>query len=85
MPWFLTAVDQWRRQNGDKLTRARAICSWHGWRCLTEERKVEFGERIRSGMARAKDKGTKSGKPIGRPPVPLEIQANLRADNVQHE
>ena len=39
---FLVAVDRWReRQNGDKLTRAQQLCSWHGWRCWTEERKVK--------------------------------------------
>jgi DNA invertase Pin-like site-specific DNA recombinase len=32
-------------------------------------------ERIMAGIARARDKGTKSGKPIGRPRVPARIEA----------
>jgi short-subunit dehydrogenase len=34
-------------------------------------------ERIMAGIARARDKGTKSGKPIGRPCVPATIEAAI--------
>ncbi len=43
-------------------------------------------ERVRSGMAKAKAKGTKSGRPIGRPGVPqktrLEIRQTYKAGGV---
>jgi DNA invertase Pin-like site-specific DNA recombinase len=35
-------------------------------------------ERIFAGMARAKEKGTKSGKAIGRPPVKPGVRAAIR-------
>ena len=35
-------------------------------------------ERVLSGMARAKERGTKSGKPIGRPSVPPAVQEAIR-------
>ena len=35
-------------------------------------------ERVRSGMARAKEKGTKSGKSIGRPKLAEPIRAQIR-------
>src|SRR5215510_443603 len=34
-------------------------------------------ERIMAGIARARDKGTKSGKPIGRPRIPANIEAAI--------
>ena len=36
-------------------------------------------ERVRAGMARAKERGTKSGKPIGRPAIAPERRAAIRA------
>jgi DNA invertase Pin-like site-specific DNA recombinase len=36
-------------------------------------------ERVLSGMARARATGTKSGKPIGRPAVPAEVNERIRA------
>jgi DNA invertase Pin-like site-specific DNA recombinase len=35
-------------------------------------------ERVRSGMAKAKVSGTKSGKPIGRPPIPDHVRQGVR-------
>jgi DNA invertase Pin-like site-specific DNA recombinase len=35
-------------------------------------------ERVRAGMARAKAKGTKSGKAIGRPTVSTETEKKIR-------
>jgi DNA invertase Pin-like site-specific DNA recombinase len=34
-------------------------------------------ERIMAGIARARDKGTKSGKPIGRPRIPASIESAI--------
>jgi DNA invertase Pin-like site-specific DNA recombinase len=36
-------------------------------------------ERVRSGMARARERGTKSGKAIGRPRIAAPIRARIRA------
>src|SRR5262249_36645922 len=36
-------------------------------------------ERVRCGMARAREKGTRSGKPIGRPPVSEATKAKIIA------
>lgn len=35
-------------------------------------------ERVRSGMARAKAKGTKLGNPIGRPSAPGAVEDQIR-------
>ena len=40
-------------------------------------------ERVRSGMARAKAKGTKSGKPIGRPQVAQAVEDRVRELSAQ--
>jgi DNA invertase Pin-like site-specific DNA recombinase len=36
-------------------------------------------EQVKSGIERAKRTGTKSGRPIGRPKVSLEIERKVRA------
>ena len=36
-------------------------------------------ERVRSGMARARERGTKSGKAIGRPRIPAPARAQIHA------
>lgn len=37
-------------------------------------------ERVRSGLAKARAKGTKSGRPIGRPRIPQRTLQQIRAD-----
>jgi DNA invertase Pin-like site-specific DNA recombinase len=36
-------------------------------------------ERVRSGLAKAKAKGTKSGRPIGRPSIPLRKRQEIKS------
>jgi len=36
-------------------------------------------ERIRAGIARARQKGTRRGKPFGRPRIPAKKEAAVRA------
>ena len=36
-------------------------------------------ERVRSGMARARERDTKSGKAIGRPWIPAPVRAKIHA------
>ena len=35
-------------------------------------------ERVKSGMARAKEKGTKSGRAIGRPKIPSPVREQIK-------
>ena len=44
---------------------------------LAKVESQKIGERTRAGMARAKVKGTKSGKPIGRPALDPAIQRKI--------
>ena len=37
-------------------------------------------ERVRAGLARARAKGTKSGRPIGRPPVAASVEDRIRRE-----
>jgi DNA invertase Pin-like site-specific DNA recombinase len=37
-------------------------------------------ERVRAGIARAREKGTKSGMPIGRPRVAVEVETRIRRE-----
>ena len=48
-------------------------------RCSASSSWAIIQERIAAGMARAKAKGTKSGKPIGRPRIALTIKDRIRA------
>lgn len=36
-------------------------------------------DRVKTGMAKAKAKGTKSGNPIGRPKLPAKVEARIRS------
>ena len=46
---------------------------------FSEFERAIIQERIAAGMARAKVKGTKSGKPIGRPRIASPIKDRIRA------
>ena len=46
---------------------------------FSEFERAIIQERIAAGMARAKAKGTKSGKPIGRPRIAAPIKDRIRA------
>jgi DNA invertase Pin-like site-specific DNA recombinase len=46
---------------------------------FSEFERAIIQERIATGMARAKAKGTKSGKPIGRPRIAPTIKDRIRA------
>jgi len=46
---------------------------------FAEFERAMIAERVRSGMARAKAKGTKSGKPIGRPRIDPKVKSAIRA------
>lgn len=47
---------------------------------FSEFERAMIVERVRSGLAKAKAKGTRSGKPIGRPRVPKRKREQIRDD-----
>lgn len=47
---------------------------------FAEFERAMIQERVRAGLARAKEKGTRSGKPIGRPRVSPAIEARIRRE-----
>lgn len=47
---------------------------------FAEFERAMIQERVRAGMARAKEKGTKSGRPIGRPRIAAGIESAIRRE-----
>ena len=45
---------------------------------LLEFERAMIVERVRAGIARAQAKGTKSGRPIGRPRVSVGVERNIQ-------
>lgn len=73
-----TGVDLYLHQQGiNTLTPAgKALFGMMG--VFAEFERGMIKERVRSGMARAKKNGTKSGNPIGRPAVSDDVEARIR-------
>lgn len=78
-----TGVDLYLHQQGVNTTTpaGRALFGMMG--VFAEFERGMIQERVRAGMARAKSKGTKSGKAIGRPSVSAEIEDRIRALRAQ--
>jgi DNA invertase Pin-like site-specific DNA recombinase len=47
---------------------------------FAEFERAMIQERVRAGIARARAKGTKSGRPIGRPPVAASVEDRIRSE-----
>jgi DNA invertase Pin-like site-specific DNA recombinase len=47
---------------------------------FAEFERTMIQERVRAGLARARAKGTKSGRPIGRPPVAASVEDRIRRE-----
>ena len=47
---------------------------------FAEFERTMIQERVRAGLARARAKGTKSGRPIGRPPVAAAVEDRIRRE-----
>jgi DNA invertase Pin-like site-specific DNA recombinase len=47
---------------------------------FAEFERAMIQERVRAGLARAKEKGTRSGRPIGRPRVSPTVEARIRRE-----
>jgi DNA invertase Pin-like site-specific DNA recombinase len=45
---------------------------------LAEFERAMIVERVKAGLARARDKGTRSGRPIGRPRVEISKEHRIR-------
>jgi DNA invertase Pin-like site-specific DNA recombinase len=73
-----TGVDLYLHQQGiNTITPAgKALFGMMG--VFAEFERGMIQERVRSGMARAKKNGTKSGNPIGRPSVSEDVEARIR-------
>lgn len=73
-----TGVDLYLHQQGINTTTpaGRALFGMMG--VFAEFERGMIQERVRSGMARAKDVGTKSGNAIGRPSVSASVEGRIR-------
>lgn len=73
-----TGVDLYLHQQGlnTRTPAGKALYGMLG--VFAEFERAMIVERVKSGMAKAKAKGTKSGNPIGRPAVALEVEARIR-------
>jgi len=47
---------------------------------FAEFERAMIQERVRAGLARAKEKGTKSGRPIGRPRISSAVESRIRRE-----
>lgn len=72
-----TGVDLYLHQQGVNSTTpaGRALFGMMG--VFAEFERGMIQERVKSGMARAKERGTKSGNPIGRPVVSSDIEERI--------
>jgi DNA invertase Pin-like site-specific DNA recombinase len=73
-----TGVDLYLHQQGINTTTPAGKAMFGMMGVFAEFERSMIVERVRSGMAKAKKQGTKSGNAIGRPPVRAEIEARIR-------
>ena len=73
-----TSVDLYLHQQGINTTTPAGKALFGMMGVFAEFERGMIQERVRSGMARAKSKGTKSGNAIGRPSVSAETEAQIR-------
>jgi len=77
-------VDLYLHQQGIDTTTPAGKALFQMLGVFAEFERAIIVERVKSGLARASEKGTKSGKAIGRPRVSAAIERNIRqakADN----
>jgi DNA invertase Pin-like site-specific DNA recombinase len=73
-----TGVDLYLHQQGINTTTPAGKALFGMMGVFAEFERGMIQERVRSGMARAKTKGTKSGNAIGRPSVSGEVEDQIR-------
>lgn len=76
-------VDLYLHQQGIDTTTPAGKALFQMMGVFAEFERAMIRERVNAGLARAKASGTKSGKPIGRPRVPAETEAAIRAASAQ--
>jgi DNA invertase Pin-like site-specific DNA recombinase len=74
-----TRVDLFLHQQGLDTTTSSGRAMFGMLSVFAEFERGIVRERVLAGMARAKVKGTKSGKPIGRPRIDSNIRSEIRA------
>jgi DNA invertase Pin-like site-specific DNA recombinase len=73
-----TKVDLYLHQQGINTTTPAGKAMFQMMGVFAEFERTMIQERVRSGMERAKAKGTKSGNPIGRPAVSADVEETIR-------
>ena len=73
-----TGVDLYLHQQGINTTTPAGKALFGMMGVFAEFERGIIQERVRAGLARAKVKGTKSGRPIGRPQVSAAIEDHIR-------
>ncbi len=73
-----TGVDLYLHQQGINTTTPAGKALFGMMGVFAEFEREMIRERVTAGMARAKAKGTKTGNPIGRPPVSAEVEQRIR-------
>lgn len=73
-----TGIDLYLHKQGMNTTTPSGRAMFQMMGVFAEFERAIIQERVRAGMARARAKGTKSGKPIGRPAVSSKIEARIR-------
>jgi DNA invertase Pin-like site-specific DNA recombinase len=72
-------VELYLHQQGLDTTTPAGRAMFQMMGVFAEFERAMIVERVRSGMARARERGTKSGKAIGRPRIPAPVRAKIRA------
>lgn len=78
-----TGVDLYLHQQGINTTTPAGKALFGMMGVFAEFERGMIQERVRAGMARAKDKGTKSGNAIGRPAVSSGVEDHIRTLRAQ--
>ncbi len=78
-----TGVDLYLHQQGNTTTTPAGKALFGMMGVFAEFERGMIQERVKSGLARAKKHGTKSGKFIGRPATSPENEANIREFRAQ--
>jgi DNA invertase Pin-like site-specific DNA recombinase len=76
-------VDLYLHQQGINTTTPAGKALFGMMGVFAEFERGMIQERVKSGLARAKKHGTKSGKAIGRPSISPETEANIRVLRAQ--
>jgi len=72
-------VDLYLHQQGVDTTTPAGKALFQMMGVFAEFERAMIVERVKAGLARARDKGTRSGRPIGRPRVGAEVERTVRA------